>query len=368
MGGKERDYYEVLGVPRDADEKTIRDAYRRLAMKWHPDRNKSPDAEEHFKSIAKAYAILSDPEKRARYDARGFEGVAHYSHDDIFRGVDLGSIFGDLGFGFGPGGESIFERMFGGRRAGPARGRDARVRIEVPLERIATGGKQSVHFTRPEVCPACHGFGTRSGKPAPRCSACGGTGHQVVSRDATHEGGRTIRFQQVTTCPVCQGRGSVPEEPCPRCGGGGRVEREETLRVTIPAGIEDGVALRIPGHGLPGEPGAEPGDLYVVVASAPDPRFQRRGADLWRAETLGVADAVLGTTLTVPTLEGEVEVTVPAGSQPDTVLRLRGRGMPRFEGQGQGDLNLRLQVQVPETLSGEERELYERLRTLRRGR
>ena len=138
--------------------------------------------------------------------------------------------------------------------------------------------------------------------------------------------------------------------------------------MTIPAGIDEGVALRIPAHGLPGEPGAEPGDLYVVVASAPDPRFQRRGADLWRAETLGVADAVLGATLTVPTLEGEVEVTVPAGSQPDTVLRLRGRGLPRFEGQGQGDLNLRLQVQVPETLSGEERELYERLRTLRRGR
>lgn len=368
MSGTERDYYEVLGVPRDADGKTLRDAYRRLAMKWHPDRNKSPDAEARFKEIAKAYAILSDPDKRARYDARGFEGVAHYSHEDIFRGVDLGSLFGDLGFGFGPGGESIFDRIFGRRAERPARGRDARVRIEIPLERIARGGAQTVHFHRPATCPDCHGFGTRDGRPPPPCPACGGSGHRVTTREESAREGRTIRFQQVATCPECRGSGTAPVTPCPRCGGGGALEKEETLRVNIPAGIEEGVALRIPGHGFPGPPGAGAGDLYVVVTSAPDPRFQRRGADLWRSESLEVADAALGTRLAIPTLDGEVEVTVPPGTQPDAVLRLRGRGLPRFDGGGRGDLNLRLQVHVPEKLDSGERALYEQLRALRRER
>lgn len=362
LSAEERDYYEVLGVPRDADAKTIKDAYHRLAMKWHPDRNKAPDAEERFKEIAKAYAVLSDPKKRAQYDARGFEGVAHFTPEDLYRDVDLGSIFSDLSFGFGPGGESIFERFFGAGRV-PRRGRDLRVHLEVPLERIRSGGAETLRYVRPVTCPECHGYGTASGKAPARCPACGGTGHKVVTREGRREQ-YGIRFQQVTTCPSCQGRGTVVEQACRRCGGGGRIEREETLRITIPAGLAEGSTLRVAGHGLPGEEGAAPGDLLVTVTSAPDPRFQRRGADLWRAESIEVEDAVLGTHIVVPTLDGEVDVKVPPGIQPDDVLRLRGKGLPRFDGEGVGDLKLRIQVRIPRHPSPEERELYERLRAL----
>jgi molecular chaperone DnaJ len=181
MTTKERDYYDILGVPRDADKKTIKEAYHRLAMKWHPDRNKSPDAEAKFKEIARAYAILSDADKRARYDAHGFEGVAHYSQDDLFRNTDLGSMFGDLGFGFGPGGDSIFDRFFGhARHQQSGRGSNIQVSLDVPLNIIAQGGEQNLHFTRPVHCPECHGHGTRDGKPPPVCPACNGSGHKVV--------------------------------------------------------------------------------------------------------------------------------------------------------------------------------------------
>ncbi len=329
MSIEERDYYEVLGVPRDADAKTIKDAYHNLAMKWHPDRNKGPDAEERFKEIAKAYAVLSDSKKRAKYDARGFEGIAHYSHDDLFRNIDLGSIFGDLGFGFGPGGESIFDRFFQERPAQPAHGRDLRVTLQVPLERIAAGGYETVSYTRTEVCPACHGHGTKSGSPPAHCKACNGTGHQVVGRKAQQRDGTSIRFEQITGCPVCQGAGAIVEEPCNKCGGSGYIERESAVRIRIPPGIEEGAVLRIPGHGLVDQHSRAPGDLYVAIYSKPDRRFQRRGADLWRSETLAIEDAVLGTRIIVPTLDGEVEVRVPSGVQPDEVLRLRGKGLPR---------------------------------------
>jgi molecular chaperone DnaJ len=343
----ERDYYEVLGVPRDAAVDTIKDAYHRLAMKWHPDRNKSPQAEERFKEIAKAYAVLHDPKKRARYDARGHEGVAHFSHDDLFRGVDLGSIFGDLGVGFGPGGDSIFERLFGGGR-GPLGGQDLRVRLDVSIERIATGGVESVHLSRPVACEPCKGHGTRSGKPPARCAACGGSGQRVVSQQTQHEGERTVHVQRVAVCDVCSGRGAVTEEPCPVCGGQGRVEKAETLKVKVPAGMDEGMTLRVPGHGLPAVAGGVPGDLLVTVFTTPDQRFQRRGADLWRSETVDVAEAVLGTRRSVPTLDGEAVVTVPPGTQPDTVLRLRGKGLPQMNGSDKGDLNVRIQVHVPE--------------------
>ncbi len=362
---REEDYYELLGVPRDADAKAIKSAYHKLAMKWHPDRNASPEAEERFKAIAKAYAILSDPQKRARYDTQGAEGVAHYSDEEIFSGIDLGDLFGDLGFG-----GSVFERMFGGGRGRssysvrPARGQDLRVSIEVPLERILKGGAETVRVSHPVVCPSCHGFGTKSGEAPPPCPACNGSGRKVESREE-QRGGQRVQYQQVTVCPVCQGRGSRIEEPCPSCGGYGQVEKEESLKITIPAGIEEGIQLRVAGHGLPGEqPQTPPGDLHVAVFSRADPRFQRRGADLWRQQTMSVTEAVLGAKLRVPTLEGEVAVTLPPGSQPDEVLRLRGKGLPHFRGEGRGDLNLRLQVQIPRQLSEEERKLYQRLAEL----
>ena len=362
---RERDYYEVLGVPRDADQKTIKDAYHRLAMQWHPDRNKSPEAESRFKEIAKAYAILSKPDKRAQYDAHGFEGVAHFSEEDLFRNVDLGSIFGDLGFGFGPGGSSIFDRFFGaGLRRGPARGQDLRINMELPLQRIAQGGMEDIRYNRPVTCTACNGFGTASGKPPANCRACNGSGHQIKGGRDSSRGGQTISFQQITNCPDCHGRGTVIEARCKECGGDGKIAREEKLRLSIPAGIEDGMTLRVPSHGLPGELHGEAGDLHVVLYTAPDPRFQRRGADLWRSETVQIVDAVLGATLLVPTLDGNVEVKLPAGTQPNEILRLRGKGLPRFGQKGCGDINLRIQIHIPGKLSWRERRLYKELREL----
>ncbi len=369
MPARDPDYYRILGVPRDADGKTIKEAYHRLAMKWHPDRNPSPEAEARFKEIATAYAVLSDPRKRARYDARGYEGIAHYSQEDLFRGIDLGSLFGDLGFGFGPGGDSIFDRFFGGEGRRSTRGGDIRVGIEVPLSLVATGGTHLVSFGRRTACPDCHGFGTGDGKPPPPCPACGGSGHRVISRETREASGGQVHFQQVAACPACQGSGVAPARSCGRCGGSGEVLHQERLRLQVPAGIGEGMALRVPGYGMaaPAQ-GGRAGDLYVAVHSAPDPRFQRRGADLWRSESLALDEAVLGCHRVVPTLDGDVDVTVPPGVQPDEVLRVRGKGLPRYGGGGHGDLNLRIQVNVPQNISKEERALFERLGAIRAGR
>ena len=368
MPATRRDYYEVLGVARDASHKAIKDAFRSLAMKYHPDRNKAPDAEEKFKEIAEAYAVLSDPGKRAQYDHGGFAGVADFTAEDLFGGIDFGDIFGDMGFGFDFGAGGIFDRLFRHRRPGPARGQDLEVELRVPLERIDTGGEETLRFSRTVRCATCAGSGAKPGTEPRRCEACGGSGHRVISHDQKREKG-SVRFQQVTLCPECDGRGTLIDHPCPDCQGRGQVEKEEALKVQIPAGIEEGTALRIRGHGMPGETAsAPPGDLFVTVRSAPDARFERVGADLWRRETLEVVDAVLGTRLQVPTLTGEVEVRVPSGTQPDEVLRLRGKGLPRFEESGRGDLNLRIEVQIPEQLSAEERSLYEQLRALGQAR
>ncbi|MBI4756544.1 MAG: DnaJ domain-containing protein [Betaproteobacteria bacterium] len=354
------DYYEVLGIPRDADARAIKDAFRHLALKYHPDRNKEPGAEERFKEIAEAYAVLSDPNKRAGYDAGGHAGMGHFSPEDLFGGIDFEDLFSGLG-GLGAGlGGGLFERFFRHHRAGPPRGEDLQVLLSVPLATVARGGEETVRIARPTACTACHGTGARAGTAPRPCEACHGSGRQVKSGQ---EGG--VRFQQVTTCPACQGRGSFIDQPCPECHGSGRVEREETLKLRIPAGIEDGTALRVAGHGMPGpEEGGVPGDLLVVVHAAPDPRFQRAGADLWRVEELLLTDAVLGAERSVPTLDGPVAVTVPHGTQPDAVLRLRGRGLPRPGDGRHGDLLLRLRVRVPEKLTAEERSLYERLRQL----
>lgn len=368
MATAQRDYYEVLGVPREADGKRIKDAFRELALKYHPDRNKSPDAEERFKEVAEAYAVLSDPRKRAEYDARGFAGVAGFTPEDLFAGIDFGDIFGGAGFGadFGPGMGGLFERLFRPGRAGPARGQDLQVELALPLETILRGGEETVRYARPVACPRCGGTGAEPGTRPRRCATCDGTGRKTVTR-GEKRGEASIRFQQISVCPDCGGRGTIIEKPCRDCRGEGRVEREESLKVAVPAGAEEGMALRIPAHGLPSDdPGGAPGDLFVVVTSAPDPRFVRSGADLWRTESVSVADAVLGTELRVPTLNGALDVAVPPGTQPGAVLRLRGKGLPRYGGRGHGDLNLRIEVRVPERTSAEERELYERLRALAR--
>lgn len=352
-----RDYYEVLGVPRDADRAAIRNSFRKLALKYHPDRNKSPDATEKFKEIAEAYAVLYDPKKRAEYDAGGFSKVAGFSAEDLFGGIDVEELFGGLGFDFG--GTSIFDRLFR-HRAGPQKGAPLEIEILVPVEHIVSGGEETVRVRRPVSCEKCGGSGAKAGTQPKACSRCGGTGQ--VSQEE-HKGG--VRLQQISTCPGCAGRGTIIEEPCGDCRGTGQAVREETLTVRIPVGVEEGTALRIPGHGMPSpDKGGQPGDLFVVVRSELPPGLLRRGADLWRTETLAIPDAVLGTELELATHNGTVSATVPPGTQPDTVLRLRGKGLPRFGGAGCGDLYVRIAVHVPDRLSARERDLYNRLRDI----
>jgi molecular chaperone DnaJ len=358
----------VLGVPRDATGKQIKDAFRTLALKYHPDRNKEPGAEERFKEIAAAYAVLSDPHKRREYDERGFAGVAGFSDEDLFREVDFQDLFGGLNFDFGgPGfGGGLFDRFFGRRRTGPPRGANVEVEVRVPLERIATGGEEKVRFMRPVSCPACKGSGAKAGTKPRRCEPCQGTGRRT-QQSRRHEREGEVVVQSISVCPACQGRGEIIDQPCPQCDGRGQAEHEESLTVNVPAGCEEGMALRVPGYGMASEAkGGVPGDLFVIVRSLPDPRFERAGADLWRREAVTVPEAALGTHRTVPTLDGTVEVTIPQGTQPDAVLRLAGKGLPEFGGGARGDLYLRLRVQVPERLSAKERELYEQLQALDR--
>ena len=356
----QRDYYEVLGVARDADAKAIKDAFRELALKYHPDRNKEAGAEERFKEIAEAYAILSDPKKRADYDARGFAGVAGFSREDLFGGIDFEDIFGGLNFGFGGG--SPFENFLRRRHSGPARGVDIEVDVTVPLERIVSGGEAQLRLKRPVTCPACHGTGEAGGATPPKCEACHGSGRITHSRrdDKEH-----VLIQQITTCNACGGQGFTHVHPCPPCDGRGEVEQEESLTVKIPIGAEEGLGLRIPGKGMPSpDAGGVAGDLFAVVRTQPDPRFERVGADLLQQATISVPEAVLGTTLTAPTLTGSLSVVVPPGTQPDTVLRLKQQGLPIFGDGQRGDMFLRIKVQVPERLSNPERDLYEKLRAL----
>ncbi len=351
MATKQRDYYDVLGVPRDADKKAIQQAYHKLAVRYHPDQCKEPGATEKFKEIAEAYAILSDPEKRQLYDRHGFSGVSHFTPEDLFGGLDLGGIFGDRGFGFGD--------VFGRRRpAGPQKGANIQVRLDVSLERVFSGGEEKVHLRRPEQCSACEGSGAKAGTEPRTCDACNGTGQHVTQRND-----RGVRFQQITTCTSCRGRGHLIDDPCPDCHGTGQVHREETLGVKIPPGISDGQALRIPGRGHPSAaPKGPPGDLLVVVVSKPDLRFERRGPHLWRVETIEVPDAVLGTKIDVPTLDGQATVTVPPGTQPESVMRLHDKGLPVPGMQQRGHLYITIRVHVPKTLNDEQRRLYEQLK------
>jgi molecular chaperone DnaJ len=357
----QRDYYEVLGVAKEADQKAIKDAFRTLAMKYHPDRNKEAGAEERFKEIAEAYAILSDPKKRADYDARGFAGVEGFSQEDLFGGINFEDIFGGLNFDFGGG--SPFEGFFHRRRhTGPARGANIEVELDIPLERVVSGGEEKVRLGRPVPCHACRGTGSEGGVAPRVCDTCKGSGR--VTHSSRQEKGHVL-IQQISTCPVCHGRGSVIEHPCHVCHGSGNEDQEESLTVKIPQGVEEGMALRIPGKGMPSsDAGGVSGDLFVVVRTRPDPRFQRSGADLLRQENVALPDAVLGTTLEVPTLDGSASVTIPPGIQPGAVLRVKGKGLPEFGSNRHGELYLRIEVKVPEHLTHEERALYEQLRAV----
>lgn len=370
----QRDYYDVLGIDKNADTKTIKTAFRKLALKYHPDRNKSPDAEEKFKEIAEAYAVLSDPKKRTEYDSHGFAGVEGYSYEDLFGGINFGDIFndiggapgfnGDRGFGLNFGGGGIFDRFFHRQPRGPVKGADLQVSVLIPLETIYHGGEETVHFSRPISCPACSGTGAEPGTSPRKCEACDGSGKKITTHQEQKDKG-SISFQQISVCPVCRGHGTFLDHPCKDCHGHGQIDKDETLNVKIPRGAEEGMSLRIKGHGLPSpDPGGSAGDLYVHLNSSPDNRFQRMGNDLWRSETVQIADAVLGTHLKIPSLDKEIDVTVPPGTQPDMVLRLKGKGLPDYYTGSLGDINIRIKVEVPQNISRKERKLYEELRDL----
>lgn len=337
-----------------------------LALKCHPDRNKDPGAEATFKEIAAAYAVLSDPEKRTQYDTQGFAGVAGFSEEDLFRHVDFGDLFGGFNFdfgglGFGAGG-GLFDRFFRRRRAGPPRGENIDVELEVPLARVMTGGEERVQVTRAVGCPACRGTGAKDGTKRHRCETCQGRG-SVVEQSQRRETGGDVIVRTIRACAACEGRGEIVDERCPACDGRGRTTRTETLTVNVPVGVEEGMALRVPGHGMPSEArGGKAGDLYVIVRTLADPRFVRRGADLWRAEAVTIPEAVLGGRHIVPTVDGSADVTIPPGTQPGSLLRLAEKGLPEFGGGRRGHLYLQLHVEIPERLSKKQRELYEQLR------
>ena len=348
-----KDYYEVLGVQKGATKEQIKDAYRKLALQFHPDRNKAPEAEARFKEISEAYAVLSDDEKRRQYDAYGREGVyQRYSQEDIFRGADFGEFFRGMGFG---GFNDIFSQFFGGGGGGPRRGEDLTYHLQLNLEDIVQDSSREIEIPRSEVCSTCNGSGARPGTTPQRCGTCGGTGQVQKVQSAGF-----ARLVRITACGKCGGRGYLVDNPCRDCRGRGTVERTRKIRIMIPAGVEDGHTLRLRGEGNAGESGVPPGDLYVVVNLVPHRQFARQESDIYLETRLGVVQAMLGADLTIPTLYGDVKLFVPHGTQPGTVFKIKGKGLPKYGGWGKGDQYVKVNVEVPRSLSDYQRELLKK--------
>jgi molecular chaperone DnaJ len=345
-----RDYYEVLGVPRNASDQEIKSAYRRLALKYHPDRNSGDkEAEERFKEAAAAYGVLGDPDKRQRYDTYGHAGVGAAGPGGFDPSIfaDFSDILGDF-FGFG----DAF-----GRRRGPRRGSDLRYNLEVSLEEAAFGTEAQLRIPRAETCSACSGSGAAPGSAPTTCPTCRGAG-QVTFQQGF--------FSVARTCSHCRGSGRVVTKPCPTCEGEGQVPIERSLQIKIPPGVDTGSQLRIGGEGEPGPQGGAPGDLYVVIRVLDHAFFRRDGVHLYCEVPVSVPHATLGGPLEVPTLDGTTtKVQVPEGTQSGSVLRVRGQGIPQLGGRGRGDLHVLVRVVVPRHLSAEQRKLFEQLaRTL----
>jgi molecular chaperone DnaJ len=346
-----RDYYDVLGVARAASEQEIKSAYRKLAIKYHPDKNAGDkQAEEKFKEAAEAYSVLSDADKRARYDRFGHAGMqGGFSGFDPSTFGDFGDILGDF-FGFGD--------IFGGRRrGGPERGADLRYDLKVSFREAAFGLKTKIKIPRQETCTTCEGRGTAKGKSPVACPTCHGTGQ--------------VRYQQgffsiSRTCGQCHGGGKIIRDPCEACHGRGVVRREKVLEIKIPAGVDNGARLRVQGEGEAGAQGGPPGDLYVAIYVDEHPFFQRQGNNIYCQIPIGIAQAVLGGETMVPTLEGEEKLRIPEGTQTGTVFRLRNKGIVSLGERGRGDQFVTVNVAIPTKLGKEQRQLFEALSRISR--
>ena len=347
-----RDYYEVLGVSRTATDQQIKSAYRRLAVKHHPDKNPNDaTAEEKFKEAAEAYSILSDSEQRRRYDRFGHAGVSSSAGSSAWGAPGFGGIediLGDL-FGFG---DVFGGGRTGGRRTAAQRGSDLRYDLEISLEEAANGMTAQLRIPRLEGCDACSGSGAAPGTQPESCQTCSGTGQ--------------VRYQQgffsvARTCHVCRGAGRVINTPCTQCKGAGRIEREKQMEVKVPAGVETGSRLRVQGEGEAGTQGGPAGDLYVVIHVAEHEQFERQGSNLYEAVPITFAQAALGAEIMVKTLDAEEKLKIPMGTQTGTVFRLKGKGMPVLGGRGRGDLFVSVTLITPTTLTREQRKLLEQL-------
>ncbi|HZQ55100.1 MAG TPA: molecular chaperone DnaJ [Bryobacteraceae bacterium] len=352
MSVAKRDYYEVLSVTRDCDDQTLKSAYRKLALKYHPDRNPGDHtAEEKFKEAAEAYAVLSDPQKRAAYDRYGHQGVngtgAPGFDESVF--ADFGDILGDL-FGFG----DLFGQR-GGRRSRVQRGEDIRYDLEISFEDSMRGVSADLQIPRMEPCAKCHGTGAEPNGGLITCTTCNGRGEVLYQQSFL-----SIR----KTCPSCGGRGKLIRQACPQCRGEGYQRTEKKLRVNIPAGVDTGTRLRLAGEGNPGPAGSQPGDLYVVVKVADHPVFERHENDLHCTLPVNIAQAVLGAEIEIETFDGLQTIKIPEGTQSGAQFKLRNLGVPHVNSRGRGDLYVHVDVQIPKKLTREQRKVFEQLRDL----
>ena len=348
---QKRDYYEVLGVDRAATPEQIKQAYRQLALKWHPDRNPSAEATDKFREISEAYAVLSDEAKRSAYDTMGHAGVAErWSTEDLFRDFDFGEFFGGGGLG------AIFGNLFsGGARRRPVKphGTDLHYELSLTLDEAARGGERLIHLTRSDRCKTCGGSGAKPGTQPANCSECDGKGEKQQVRTE-----KAMKVITLSACARCKGRGVFIESSCATCQGTGYEFSPHTIKIQVPAGVEEGMLLRLAGQGEVDPKGGVPGDLLVRTAIQPHPQLKREGPNLYTVIPVSFPNAALGTKVTIPCLNGEnVRMIVPPGTQSGTALRARGKGMPHLHGKGKGDLFVVVEVRTPTELTARQREL-----------
>lgn len=357
---EKRDYYDVLGIEKGAEKKEVKKAYRKLAMKYHPDVSDDPESADKFKEISEAYAVLSDEEKRRTYDQYGHAGMGGYSQEDIFNNINFEDIFKNMGFG-GFGGSSQgggFETIFdlfgfgGGSRNGPRQGDDLAYNLDITLEEAADGLERDIEVSHEKPCTRCGGSKAEPGTEARICPECGGSG-QVRHISNTPLG----QFATIRPCNTCHGEGKIIDTPCKECHGKGIVNQESTIHITIPPGVENGNRLRVPGEGNAGERGGPPGDLYIMIRVKKHDLFKRDGADLLYNMPISFVQASLGDTVEVPTLENAVDLKIPAGTQSGTSFRIKGHGMPHMRWGGKGHLYVKVKVITPKHLSPKQKEL-----------